>query len=240
VSAWLYDIQQESDAGRVTWNIRAWPRDAASPDGGGEWYDVGLQEIDRESVRIIIANNHLPARYQGRGVAIALYPVLARRLGRRLVSSRTTVAKTNEWRTPRATEIWHYLVSVGEAEELGGADCFVIDGRPGYARPTAARPAPERPSPTNELEFESLMTEVDRRLRAASVPIVGRVITGIGEVSKILAAELELTASKREPVPDTYEGDDLVIRISRWFDARYGERLLMNLWCCTALTRFVI
>ncbi len=231
VNVWLYDIQRESDAGRLTWNVRAWPRDAEFTDGGGEWYGVGLQEIDFESVRIVIANNHLPAQYQGRGVAIALYPILARRLGRRLLSSRTAVTDTNEWRTPRATEIWRHLVGAGEAEEIVGADSFVIEGRPGRARRTAAKPAPEWPSPPNALEFESLMTEVDRRLQAAGIPIVGHVITGVREVSKILAAELELTASRREPIPDVYEGDDLVIRISRWFDARYGER--QNLYLAT-------
>lgn len=228
VSVWLYDITPGTDAGQRVCNVRAWPQDAPSPDNGGEWYDITLQEVDSESVRVTMANNHLPEGHRGRGVAVALYPILARRFGCRLLSSRTVVPGTNEWRTDRATEIWRYLVTRGDAEELPGEDVFLIDGRPGHAKPTEAGPLPEWAVPTTDVEFESFMREIDRRLQSESVPIVGRVIRGIGEASKMLAAGLPVSVPKRDPVAGAYEGDDLVMRMSQWFDAQYGERLLMN------------
>src|SRR5688572_5948335 len=90
-SNWVYDVAVTESGGRREWHVRAWPQDAPSPGEGGEWYDVILAEVDSGSVQVIMANNHLATPYRGRGVAPALYPVLARRLRRRLLSSRISV-----------------------------------------------------------------------------------------------------------------------------------------------------
>src|SRR4051812_706019 len=108
VRMWLYDIIPEHDGSRREWQVRAWPQDAPGPDAGGEFYELTLEEIDTESVRVILAANHLLEGHGGRGVAPALYPILARRLGRRLLSGRLGVPGTNEWRADRATEIWRH------------------------------------------------------------------------------------------------------------------------------------
>lgn len=49
----------------------------AAPDERGGIYEVTLEEVDVESVRVLAAANHPPDPHRGRGVAPALYPVLA-------------------------------------------------------------------------------------------------------------------------------------------------------------------
>jgi hypothetical protein len=227
-SVWLYDILVDGAAGVREWWVRVWPQDGPGPDDGGEVYEVRLEEVDAESVRVTLAANHLPTPYHGRGVAPALYPVLARRLGRRLLSSRPEVPGTEEWRAARATDIWRWLVDVGEADELPAEDAFVIDGRSGKARPTRAGPLPERPAPTSEAEFVALMETIDARLQAEGVAITNRELLGVGRICELLALELRITYPARAPRDGVYEGDDLAMRASHWFRARYGDRLLVD------------
>jgi hypothetical protein len=224
-SVWLYDVDVIGPPGQREWLVRAWPQDAVAPVRGGESYEVRLEEIDPESVRIVAAVNYLQAPYVGRGVAPSLYPVLARRLQRRLLSSRLQVPGTNEWRAERATQIWRRLVELGEADEYPSDGSFVIDGRPGKARPTQAGLLPERPAPASEAEFVALMEAVDSRLQAENVPIPARELAGIRQLCQILALELRITYPDREPRDGVYEGDDLAMRATRWFRARYGDRL---------------
>lgn len=90
---------------------------------------------------------------------------------------------------------------------------------------TALEPAPRIDS---EDEFLSQMDAIDERLRTQGVSITGRPIVAIGEFSKLLHEELRGYPLDREPVPGRYTGDDLVIRIDRWYRDRYGDRLLMD------------
>lgn len=228
MTMWLYDVTATGALGLRKWLVRAWPQDGAAPDDGGEFYEVSLEEADAESVRVEVISNHLPAPHRGRGVAPALYPVLARRLGRRLLSSRREARDGSEWRSARATSIWRRLVELGEADELPGEDAFVIDGRPGHARPTQAGPLPQRPAPSTEAEFVALMEAVDARLQADGVAITGRELVGIRQICLMLAAGLNLTVPPREPREGVYEGDDLVIRALRWLRGRYGDRLAVD------------
>lgn len=147
-------------------------------------------------------------------MATVLYAVLARRLNKRLVSSTPTLA-------------WKYLASIDEAEEFQRG-MFVVVGRVGLAKPTQFGPLPERPAPASEAEFQSLMTEVDRRMQDQKIPIVGRQLMARAEISKILASQLSGSCPKRDASPGVYEGDDFLIRVDQWIDEKYGERLLVD------------
>src|SRR5690349_764023 len=197
---WLYEIEESTDSSQRVWYVRARP-DHPQYDGV-DWYGITLTEIDAESVQITSVHNGVSRPFQGRGVGPVLYPDVARRLGRRLVSSRTNVRDSNEFRTPRATAIWEYLVQRGEAQKDGAADRYVIDGRPGAsALPNGPeRLTPLRPPPTNEQEFQELMESIDATLRAEGVPIVGRELAGGAEVSRVLAIDQYPHLAKGEPL----------------------------------------
>ena len=72
------------------------------------------------------------------------------------------------------------------------------------------------------------MQEVDRRLQTDAVPIPSRPM----RAESILAVELGEAFvhpyPKREPVEGQYLGDDPTIRVERWFNARYGDRLKID------------
>lgn len=83
--------------------------------------------------------------------------------------------------------------------------------------------------PSNEAEFEEMMCVVDRYLRESDVPPHERPIRGWLEVSNSLQLGLRMfPAEDRDLLLGVYTGDDMTIRIFRWFDQQYGDRLNEN------------
>lgn len=83
--------------------------------------------------------------------------------------------------------------------------------------------------PSNEAEFVDMMRGVDQRLRESNVPPHARPLRGWLEISTSLKAGLRICPDQnRDPTPGSYGGDDLTIRIFRWFDKHYGDRLQIN------------
>jgi hypothetical protein len=227
-SVWLYDIRLTSQDGYREWHVRAWPQDARHPEDGGDWYDIVIAEVNDTAARIVMVQNNLPATFHGRGLAPALYPLLARRLERTLESSRTSVADTSERRADRATDIWRYLVSIGEAGYAEGQDIYYVEGRPGHSKATSSRPVPLRRAPSSEIECDTLFEEIDRDFTAKNLAIEGRPLRAVGELSRLLAAEFSIRGASDKSPPRGFEGDHLVTRLSRWYDERYGGRLLVD------------
>jgi hypothetical protein len=83
--------------------------------------------------------------------------------------------------------------------------------------------------PNNEKEFLQLMEEVDSFLRRNDVPIPYRQLRGALEISRRFHLRLKSIKDAQIPKEGSYRGDDLAIRIKRWFDNRYGEKLKINL-----------
>lgn len=79
-----------------------------------------------------------------------------------------------------------------------------------------------------EADFERLMAAIDDELRNDNIGVPWRPIQGICKVGNRFGLELTLTPQDREPIPGRYEGDDLSIRILRWFRSRYGDRLKVD------------
>ncbi|WNM61072.1 hypothetical protein [Candidatus Nitrospira neomarina] len=83
--------------------------------------------------------------------------------------------------------------------------------------------------PNNEEDFQQLMEEVDSFLRRNNVPIPYRQLRGALEISRRFHLRLPSIRDDKEPKEGSYVGADLKIRIKRWFDIRYGERLKKSL-----------
>lgn len=214
---WLYDLDVTGLFPARTWRVRVWPQDMTTPEEGGRHFQLFVSEFEEASAQIEYtptAEGQKIGDWEGTIVATVLYVVLARRLNKRLVSSNPTSA-------------WKYLASISEAKEVHEG-MFVIEGRVGRAKSTRFGPLPERPAPTAEAEFQSLMIEVDRRMQEQKIPITGRQLVARGEISKILASQLSGSYPKRDASPGIYEGDDFLIRVDRWIDEKYGERLLVD------------
>lgn len=81
--------------------------------------------------------------------------------------------------------------------------------------------------PTNQAEFIELIESVDRQLREGGVPPHARPIRGWFEISSTLGLGLRMFPDKAGE-PEGYSGDDLTIRIFRWFDEQYGNKLQIH------------
>lgn len=79
-----------------------------------------------------------------------------------------------------------------------------------------------------EADFQRHIEQIDEKLRATSVPIPGRPLAALHEFSVLTRSELAICSLDREPVHGRYLGDDLSIRIARWYEERYGDRILME------------
>jgi hypothetical protein len=80
---------------------------------------------------------------------------------------------------------------------------------------------------STEAEFQQLMAGVDRQLQTEMVPIPSRPMKAESILAVQLGEPFVHPYPKREPAEGRYTGDDLTIRVSRWFKARYGNRLKM-------------
>jgi len=73
-----------------------------------------------------------------------------------------------------------------------------------------------------------MMEKVDFALREKGIPPYARPIQGWLCISASLSLGLSMfPKEQRNPREGCYTGDDLTIRIFRWFDERYGEKLNM-------------
>lgn len=76
-----------------------------------------------------------------------------------------------------------------------------------------------------EEQFEQVMEQLDEEARTEGISIQGRPLRAHKRLSELTKTELLLTVPNREPERGRYVGDDLVIRMKRWYDERYGNRL---------------
>lgn len=80
--------------------------------------------------------------------------------------------------------------------------------------------------PSNEYEFCQMMEDVDNFLRKEDISPPGRPIRGWMEIARVLKLNLSMfPQSLDEPRLGVYDGDDLTLRIFRWFDERYGDKI---------------
>jgi len=83
---------------------------------------------------------------------------------------------------------------------------------------------------SNEMEVVAMMEAVDVYLRESDVPPHARPIRGWFEISKDLKLGLNMFPKElKEPRPGIFSGDDLTLRIFRWFDERYREKLAIHM-----------
>lgn len=80
--------------------------------------------------------------------------------------------------------------------------------------------------PKSEDDFRNLVEKVERELQAEEVPIPFRKIEALLRMSGELHAELTEPRDKKTPTPESYQGEDFVLRVSTWYELLYGDKLL--------------
>ncbi len=81
--------------------------------------------------------------------------------------------------------------------------------------------------PKSELEFNILMEKIDLSLKDKNIPITARDMAALLEIYKRIGISSKIPHSG-EPIPGNYEGDNLTAHVEKWFQDRYGDRLLWN------------
>lgn len=83
---------------------------------------------------------------------------------------------------------------------------------------------------TNESEFVRLMEETDETLATEGIPIHARPFHAASRISRRFGfgEDLRLFVQDRDPIAGVYVGDDLTIRINRWYKQKYGNRLKVD------------
>lgn len=82
--------------------------------------------------------------------------------------------------------------------------------------------------PDSRSEFQALMEEIDRDLREADVPIHARPIRAHTELIERFPIRRVLLRPGHDPPPDSFRDRDLAEHAYRWYDERYGDRLLID------------
>lgn len=83
--------------------------------------------------------------------------------------------------------------------------------------------------PTNEVEFLSLMEEVDSLLAARSMQLHARPLGAWHEIAMKLKMSLQIGGySRKRPIEGIYNEQDLTLRIFDWYEKRYGDSLKID------------
>lgn len=93
----------------------------------GNRFEMGLVELDGDSVRVTIAKHYDEVAYASKGIPEALIPVAARVLNKNIQSSPGVGAETDIYRLKRATDYWKRTSGATYDE---GTDIYT------FARPT--------------------------------------------------------------------------------------------------------
>jgi hypothetical protein len=84
---------------------------------------------------------------------------------------------------------------------------------------------------SNEDEFQKLMAEVDAEMVADGIPVHGRQIVAGSKVAKKLGIEFPMGGFglvSRPPMEGVYSGYELALRILKWVEELYGEKLKID------------
>jgi hypothetical protein len=128
-----------------------------------------------------------------------------------------------------------------EAERIVGVHVFghkratrVCDLNPGLVSPEERRAldalrvsVPYGRWPENEEEFASLMEHLDEQVRHLPVPL--RPLHALPIASKLLDKPVPFFGQSGAPRTGVYSGEDFAIRLSKWFESRYGDRLKVSM-----------
>lgn len=87
-----------------------------------------------------------------------------------------------------------------------------------------------RALPRDEAQFRRYIAELDADLASRGVPASGRQVAALLEAAFDQGIRSStLLVQEREPRPGVYEGEDLAIRLVRWYEETYGDGLKVNM-----------
>jgi hypothetical protein len=88
----------------------------------------------------------------------------------------------------------------------------------GFADPRTFTP------PSDAAEFEDLMVRLDAWLEARKMSAAARQLAAAAELSYAVGRNGRIP-HRRDPRPDRYDGEDLILHGAAWYEARYGSTL---------------
>jgi hypothetical protein len=89
----------------------------------------------------------------------------------------------------------------------------------------------------SEAEFEAVMSDIDSELQRNGIKIHGRELAAAMSMGKRLGTSLRLGPNTPPPIPGNYTGESLVAHVYAWIQARYGDRLRIDLTHFYSVTR---
>jgi hypothetical protein len=84
-------------------------------------------------------------------------------------------------------------------------------------------------APKNRREFLAFADSIDRFLADDAIPIHARPMAAAEEACRRLAMSVVLFPMKQKPSPRQFSGRDLIAHLYRWYRARYGDRLKIDM-----------
>lgn len=83
-------------------------------------------------------------------------------------------------------------------------------------------------APTNEVEFRKYMEAMDWYFSCQRMPIPTRQLAAIAEACQTMGRTVPVPQD-RAPQPNSYDGEDLLLRVEDWYEERYGDALKVYL-----------
>ncbi len=105
------------------------------PPASGDFFELGVEKINSNTVQVIMAHHHNHASYCAMGIPEALLPIVKRVLNMNVESSPEKSNHQNVYRTDAATKYWQRLEKVGGAIYDSTRDVYSVIG---YVKNNAA------------------------------------------------------------------------------------------------------
>lgn len=97
------------------------------PLPSGEFFDISVEQINDEEVRIIMMNNYNVSEYSGAGIPDYIIPEISKVLRMNVISSSNKDPNSDVYRTPDATKVWKRLKANGKATYDSKTDIYKLD-----------------------------------------------------------------------------------------------------------------
>lgn len=116
-----YSIEEEPINGK--WFFRA---SCIPPLPGGGFFELALEELDENTVRVVSINHFNIPQYTAMGIPEGLLPIAQRELRKAVQSSPSHGSSGDVFRTTAATKVWERLVAADAATYDSGSDIYEL------------------------------------------------------------------------------------------------------------------
>ncbi|MEN8169208.1 MAG: hypothetical protein ABFS08_03210 [Pseudomonadota bacterium] len=107
-----FNYSVDKDLSQDKWTFRVYN---IPPLQSGDFFEISVEQINNQEVRIIMMNNYGIPEYSGAGISDYMIPEISQVLGAVVVSSSNLHPSGGVYRTPDATKVWERLKANGKA-----------------------------------------------------------------------------------------------------------------------------